>query len=192
MRQNPPKANRHASGSPPAKSHRYHVDLTWTGNRGDGTAHYRAYERAYQVAASGKPTILGSADPTFRGDAGRWNPEELLLSSVASCHMLWFLHLAANQGLKVLDYQDSSQATMTEDGDGGGRFTVICLYPQVQLAQPDSDEQRQHQQALVESLHDEANRLCFVANSLSLPVHHQASVIFKPVPPSSQSDSNLA
>jgi hypothetical protein len=67
-----------------SKSHRYATTLTWTGNTGEGTANYRAYERAYEIAADGKPALLGSSDPSFRGDPGRWNPEELLLASISS------------------------------------------------------------------------------------------------------------
>ncbi|HWW24458.1 MAG TPA: hypothetical protein VNZ85_01020 [Caulobacter sp.] len=54
-----------------SKSHRYLTTLTWTGNTGEGTAGYRSYERAYEVVAEGKPALLGSSDPSFRGDPAR-------------------------------------------------------------------------------------------------------------------------
>jgi organic hydroperoxide reductase OsmC/OhrA len=78
-----------------SQQHRYKVDLLWTGNRGAGTSTYKAYERSYTLHAAGKPDLLGSSDPGFRGDPGRYNPEDLLVASLSSCHMLWFLHLCS-------------------------------------------------------------------------------------------------
>jgi organic hydroperoxide reductase OsmC/OhrA len=76
------------------KHHRYSVTVAWTGNTGAGTASYRGYERTYEIHRDGKPVIPGSSDPNFRGDGTRWNPEELLVASLSSCHKLWYLHLA--------------------------------------------------------------------------------------------------
>jgi organic hydroperoxide reductase OsmC/OhrA len=85
----------------PNRQHRYSVTLRWTGNLGRGTADYRAYARTHELRAPGKPVLAGSADPGFRGDADRWNPEELLVASLSACHQLWYLHLAAEAGLVV-------------------------------------------------------------------------------------------
>ena len=74
-----------------SRRHQYSVELEWTGNRGDGTRHYTAYERDFVARVSGKPSLEGSADPAFRGDAGRWNPEDMLVASVSACHKLWQL-----------------------------------------------------------------------------------------------------
>jgi organic hydroperoxide reductase OsmC/OhrA len=65
------------------REHRYTVSLTWTGNLGSGTSGYRDYSRDYEISAEGKPVIHGSADPAFRGDRSRWNPEELLVASLS-------------------------------------------------------------------------------------------------------------
>ncbi|MCI0672315.1 MAG: hypothetical protein L0Y64_17835, partial [Myxococcaceae bacterium] len=74
------------------KEHRYEVTTRWTGNKGEGTAHYRAYSRNHELSAPGKlAPIPGSSDPAFRGEAERYNPEELLVASLSACHMLWFL-----------------------------------------------------------------------------------------------------
>lgn len=81
--------------------HEYELTVTWTGNRGDGTSGYRSYGRDHEVQAAGKPMLPGSADPGFRGDAARWNPEELLVASLSQCHMLWYLGLCANAGVVV-------------------------------------------------------------------------------------------
>nr|MBA3673060.1 OsmC family peroxiredoxin [Gemmatimonadaceae bacterium] len=73
------------------KAHRYAVTVEWTGNRGAGTAGYRAYDRTHEISAPDprKPGIPGSSDTAFRGDATRWNPEELLVASLSACHQLW-------------------------------------------------------------------------------------------------------
>ncbi|MGO1119537.1 OsmC family protein [Rhodovibrionaceae bacterium A322] len=161
------------------KTHHYESRLVWTGNKGEGTANYRAYDRSYNLTSPGKPVITGSSDPAFRGDPACWNPEDLLLSSVSSCHMLWFLHLASTKNLRVQRYQDHSQGVMTEDATGGGRFSSLTLQPEVTLPDPGSADERAEQTRLVETLHHDANKLCFVANSLSLPVNHQATTLFE-------------
>jgi organic hydroperoxide reductase OsmC/OhrA len=152
-----------------SKSHRYTTTLTWTGNTGEGTASYRSYERAYEIAADGKPALLGSSDPSFRGDPARWNPEELLLASISSCHQLWYLHLCAVNGVVVTAYRDEATATMVEDETGGGRFESATLRPHVTIAAGCDP-------AKALALHHEANARCFVANSLNFLVGHEATV----------------
>ena len=106
--------------------HSYEIRTTWTGNRGVGTADYRAYDRAHEIVAPGKPPLAGSSDPSFRGDATRWNPEELLVASLSACHMLWYLHLCADAGILVTAYQDDARGAMQTTSDGGGRFTEVA------------------------------------------------------------------
>ncbi|QKW37923.1 OsmC family protein [Actinomadura sp. NAK00032] len=148
------------------KSHEYEVSVTWTGNTGSGTSSYRAYERAHDVQAEGKPPLPGSADPAFRGDPSQWNPEELLVASLAQCHMLWFLHLCAVEKLVVTAYEDRPHGTMTETQDGGGRFTEVVLRPRAVLADPG-------QAGRAAELHERAHELCFIANSVNFPVRHE-------------------
>src|ERR1700755_2003212 len=83
----------------PSTMQHYEIDLAWTGNRGEGTKTYRGYERRHTISASGKPSIEGSSDPAFRGDASRYNPEELLVASLSACHMLSYLHVCAVAGI---------------------------------------------------------------------------------------------
>jgi organic hydroperoxide reductase OsmC/OhrA len=83
------------------KRHDYQVIVTWTGNLGEGTASYTAYSRDHHVTGEAKPTIPGTADPAFRGDPARWNPEELLVASLSQCHMLEFLAWAARASVVV-------------------------------------------------------------------------------------------
>ena len=75
------------------KRHTYQTQVDWTGNTGEGTKTYQGYGRDHTITSDGKARIQGSSDPAFRGDATRYNPEELLVASLSACHMLWYLHL---------------------------------------------------------------------------------------------------
>lgn len=154
------------------KQHRYTVTVEWTGNRGEGTTSYRSYDRDHEVRAEHVPSIAGSADPTFRGNPSRWNPEQLLVAAASQCHMLSYLHHAAVNDLVVTAYVDHPTAVMTEDGDGGGRFSEIVLHPLVTITDPDKVE-------LAERLHHDANRSCFVAASLAVPVAHEVRTMVR-------------
>lgn len=145
--------------------HHYALDLVWQGNRGSGTSGYRDYDRTVLLTATGKPDLLGSADPTFRGDAARWNPEELLLAALAQCHLLSYLHSAVNHGVVVTAYDDSPVGTMSQVGQGG-RFTSVTLHPRVTVADA----------AMVDTaraIHAEASENCFIAASVNFPVAHE-------------------
>jgi organic hydroperoxide reductase OsmC/OhrA len=148
-----------------AKEHVYQLTITWTGNTGTGTSGYRAYERNHSVSATGKPEILASSDPAFRGDKHRYNPEELLVASLSSCHMLWFLHLCADHGIVVTDYSDTPSGVMVETSDGGGHFTEVTLHPVVTVREA-------NMLSKLEELHHRAHQLCFIANSVNFPVKH--------------------
>ena len=152
------------------KTHHYEVTVTWTGNSGAGTSGYRAYERTHDVAADGKPSIPGTADPAFRGDPARWNPEELLVASLSQCHMLWYLALCAGEGVVVIGYTDRPHGTMVETSDGSGRFEGVVLRPQVTLAMSEHAD-------LAMALHERAHRMCFVANSVNFPVRHEPTIL---------------
>jgi organic hydroperoxide reductase OsmC/OhrA len=145
------------------RDHVYRVEVEWTGNRGAGTANYRAYGRDHVIRADGKPPIGGSSDPAFRGNAARWNPEELMVAAVSACHKLWYLHLCATAGIAVQSYVDRAEGRMAEDADGGGRFVEVTLRPRITVRVGDDLERA----AL---LHRDAHARCFVANSVNFPV----------------------
>lgn len=145
--------------------HAFTAHVVWTGNTGMGTANYRSYDRRHEITAVGKPTIPGSSDPAFRGDPSRYNPEDLLVASVASCHMLWYLGLCAQASLVVTSYEDHAEGLMALDADGSGRFTRITLHPRV-LFKAGTDLAR------AALLHKEAHAKCFIANSVNFPVDH--------------------
>ncbi|MHA4870285.1 OsmC family protein [Duganella sp. PWIR1] len=145
-------------------AHNYKLTVTWTGNRGSGTSGYRDYDRAHTIAAAGKQDIAGSSDPAFRGDATRWNPEELLVASASACHKLWYLHLCADAGIIVTAYEDHAEGTMN-----GDRFERIILRPQVTVSAGDTD--------LAKRLHHEAHEKCYIANSLNFPVLCEPAIV---------------
>ncbi len=151
------------------KEHHYEATVVWTGNLGSGTDGYKSYGRDHEILGPGKPILPGSADPAFRGDPQRYSPEDLLVASVAACHMLWYLHLCAVSGIVVTAYRDQAISTMVETEDGGGHVTEVVLRPRVTIrAGGDS--------GLAERLHDRAHALCFVANSVNFPVRIEAKI----------------
>jgi organic hydroperoxide reductase OsmC/OhrA len=151
------------------RQHRYNIQVEWTGNNGTGTSGYREYARSHEVRVDGKQSIAGSSDPVFRGDRTRWNPEELLVSALAACHMLAYLHLCADAGIVVTNYSDSADGVMAENTQGGGQFTQVTLRPVVTLA-AGSDI------GLAKELHHTAHEQCFIASSVNFPVHCEPTV----------------
>src|SRR6188768_306955 len=103
------------------KSHHYSVDVEWTGNTGEGTKTYRGYERSHSISVENKVTISGSSDTAFRGDKTKHSPEDFFVASIATCHMLWYLHLCAEAGIVITEYIDHATGTMVETADGSGR-----------------------------------------------------------------------
>jgi organic hydroperoxide reductase OsmC/OhrA len=151
------------------KLHHYSVGVEWTGNVGMGTSHYQSYQRDHIISVAQKVDIKGSSDVCFRGNATKHNPEELLVASIASCHMLWYLHLCAQEGIIVTHYFDNAHGTMKETNGGGGHFTEVVLKPSVTVTKD----------SMVKSafrLHQEAHKLCFIANSLNFPITHLVEV----------------
>jgi organic hydroperoxide reductase OsmC/OhrA len=147
------------------RDHNYSVNVIWTGNTGTGTSGYQAYKRDHEIKAAGRPPIPGSADPKFRGDSARYNPEELLVAALSTCHMLWYLHLCADAGVVVMSYEDQAEGTMRETADGGGRFIKVTLRPHAIV---------KGSIAQAEALHQRAHELCFIANSVNFPVEHKS------------------
>lgn len=153
------------------REHQYRVTTTWTGNLGTGTSDYRAYSRNHEIKILGKRSPLpGSSDPAFRGDPARYTPEELLVASLSACHMLWFLHLCADAGIVVTEYEDAASGIMVEHEDGSGEFRRVTLRPRVVI----TDSGRS---ADATALHRRAHDLCFVARSVNFPVEHDPVIV---------------
>lgn len=153
-----------------AKEHQYQATLTWAGNKGSGTMDYRSYDRSYIISIANKPDILGSSDSAFLGDKTKHNPEDLLLASLSSCHMLWYLHLCSQNEIIVMDYKDTPVGKMTENADGSGRFTEVVLNPVVVITDESQVEK-------ANALHNEAHKLCFIANSCNFPIKHEPKCV---------------
>jgi organic hydroperoxide reductase OsmC/OhrA len=151
--------------------HSYAVTVEWQGNRGTGTSGYRDYGREHVVRAAGKHELAGSSDRVFHGNAERWNPEELLLAALSQCHLLSYLHVAANAGVIVTGYTDDAVATMVQTPNGGGHFTSATLRPRVTITSGDAE--------LARTLHGEANAKCFIAASVNFPVHHEPEIVIE-------------
>lgn len=154
------------------KHHHYKTTIEWTGNKGSGTSNYRDYERSHTISVENKPVIEGSSDPAFRGDKTKYNPEEMLLSSLSSCHMLWYLHFCSEAGIIVTGYIDHATGTMEETATGSGHFTEVILNPTVTIADETQIEK-------AEELHSKANEYCFIANSVNFPVKHNPKIVIK-------------
>lgn len=145
------------------KTHGYRTSLHWNAHEGEGTTNYRSYSRNHVVFAGDKVPIAASSDPAFRGDAARYNPEELFVASLSSCHMLWYLHLCAINGIVVTEYRDEASGEMRENDDGSGQFARVVLRPVVTLREG-CDEVRARE------LHHKAHAMCFIARSVKFPV----------------------
>lgn len=145
------------------QEHHYAATIEWTGNLGTGTDHYRSYKRDHVVRIAGKPDLVGSSDPTFRGDRSRHNPEDLLLTALSACHLMSYLHVCAINGVVVLAYTDEAIGHMETTPDGGGRFIEVLLRPSVTVRDPEMAQRAM-------DLHHRAHELCFIANSVNFPV----------------------
>lgn len=153
-------------------AHEYTTRVVWTGNRGEGTAHYRAYDRTWDIAVPGKPVVHCSNDPLLGGDPGKMNPEDLLLSALSACHMLWYLHYASDAGLRVLGYEDSPLGQGELGPGGAGRFVKATLRPRVTL--PAGSDL-----AAAEAIHHRIHAVCFIARSVSFPVDYEPEFVLE-------------
>jgi organic hydroperoxide reductase OsmC/OhrA len=151
-------------------THTYSIKLTWTGARQGPTSSYQAYSREHEFQGDGKPSMRVSADPQFRGDATLYNPEELLVVALSSCHMLSYLTECARGGVHVVSYDDDASGTMAVK-DGKMRFVSVLLRPRVVIARG-SDIER------ARGLHAHAHDDCYIANSVNFPVRNEAFVQF--------------
>lgn len=152
-----------------AREHRYQVGIEWTGNRGSGTDGYRNYARDHVIRIAGKPDMAGSSDPAFRGDAARHNPEDMLVSALATCHMLAYLHVAMLAGVVVTGYVDAAEGTLVTEGNNG-HFSEVVLHPVVTITAA-SDP------AKAAAAHADAHHACFIASSVNFPVRCEPRIV---------------
>lgn len=152
-------------------THRFDAVVTWTGNLGTGTSSYRAYSRNHEIGGEGKSALVaGSSDPAFRGDKTRYSPEDLLIASLAACHMLWVLHLCAEAKITVVEYVDAASGTMTLNADGSGQFEEVVLRPRMTVLEGGREDD-------LIAVNKKAHGLCFIARSVNFPVRHEPTVV---------------
>lgn len=149
-------------------THEFTASVRWTGNTGEGTQTYRGYGRTWDIATDSKAIVHCSNDPLLGGDPTKHNPEDLLLASLSSCHMLWYLHLACNAGIVVHAYSDNPIGVGETLPNGAGRFLRATLRPKI-LVSGRLDLQR------AAELHHEVHKYCFIARSINFPVTYEPS-----------------
>ena len=152
------------------KHHDFVAEIVWTGDRGQGNRTYRGYERSWQIVTPGKASIDCSNDPVLGGDATKPNPEDLLLASLAACHMLWFLHLAHNAGIVVRGYEDAPIGVGETGPRGEGRYVHAVLRPKITV-------ENGADLAKADALHAEVHDYCFIARSVNFPIRYEATYV---------------
>jgi organic hydroperoxide reductase OsmC/OhrA len=144
-----------------ANEHHFAARLVWTGAEHGPTRDYQSYSREYRVEVEGKPPLMGSAHPAFLGDAGKHNPEDLLVAALSACHMLSYLALCVRAGIEVVAYEDQASGLMAIK-ERKMRFVEVTLAPHVTIAAGDLEQAR--------ALHEKAHEACFIASSVNFPV----------------------
>ena len=153
-----------------AKIHDFPNRIVWTGNLGTGTSAYKAYDRTWDMALDGKDVLHCSNDPMLGGDPSKYNPEDMLIAAISSCHMLWYLHLCAMAGVTVTAYEDNPVGIGESEPDGTGRFIEAVLRPKITIT-ANSDREK------AIALHDEIHKYCFIARSVNFPVRYEVEII---------------
>lgn len=145
--------------------HLFKAKLNWTSVPKGAISNSKIYSKSHQIAIDGKALLNVSAAKAFKGDPGLYNPEDLLLSSVVSCHMMSYLYVCSQNDITVVSYQDDAEATLEVLENGSGRFIEIHLNPKIIIKEKEKIEE-------AISLHTKANELCFIANSCNFPILH--------------------
>jgi len=151
--------------------HKYKTFLHWSAAGGEGTKTYKSFARTHTITAktkSGaeKPKIVATS--AFHS-LDHYNPDEMLLASLSSCHMLWYLHLCSEAGVVITDYRDEAEILLRLDAKGEGKVERATLNPRVTLSSGDP--------AVARALHDDAHKKCFVANSVNFPVQCEPEIV---------------
>lgn len=108
-------------------------------------------------------SVAVSAAKKFKGDPALYNPEELILSSLMSCHMMSYQYVCRQAGITLVQYEDQATLTLVVASDGSGRITQATLRPTCTIAATDDE-------TLAMQLHDKAHQICFIANSCKFPI----------------------
>ena len=146
----------------------YTARITWQRAPQEAFTDQR-YSRRHQVDFDGGAQWAASSSPAVvaapMSDASAVDPEEMFVAALSSCHMLWFLSLAATQGFCVDRYRDDAIGTMSRNDEGRVAMTRVRLRPQVDFAGA-----LMPLPAQIEALHHKAHEKCFIANSVKSDV----------------------
>lgn len=133
------------------------------------------YSRIHRWEFDGGATIKASASPHIvpepLSDSSVVDPEEAFVASLSSCHMLWFLSIAAKKGFIIENYEDHAIGIMGEDDQGKLAITKVILHPSVQYATEAYPNERQN-----DHLHSEAGKKCFIANSVKTDIQVEPTI----------------
>lgn len=146
--------------------HTFEAHLSWTKPDEASSNRKRIYGKTHLMQINGKQDLTISAAKAFKGDPALHNPEDQLLSSIMSCHMMSFLYVCSQHNMEVFSYKDKATAILETYEDGSGKIVSVSLFPQVIIADHNQIE-------LANALHVKANKLCFIANSCNFPVQHE-------------------
>jgi organic hydroperoxide reductase OsmC/OhrA len=138
------------------KQFRFEVSTQW--KKGD---YKNAKTHLSKIA--GKPDLNISAAGEFKGQEDQYNPEDLLLSALSSCHMMSYFYVCQQQGIDIVDYKDNAIGTLELRPDFSGGFTKVQLNPVVTISNPSQERQSI-------DLHKKAHELCFIANSVNFEI----------------------
>lgn len=150
------------------KRHDFTTRVLWTGDKGTGNTILRSYERTWNIEVPGKPVVHCSNDPLLGGNPGLLNPEDILISSLAACHMLWYLHLANKVNVAVFEYQDHAVGHGESEPSGAGRFVAATLRPTISV-------EKGTDLTLADSIHRDIHHYCFIARSVNFPIRFEAT-----------------
>jgi organic hydroperoxide reductase OsmC/OhrA len=143
------------------------VSVQWERNNQAFTD--RRYSRRHTWTFDGGAVVAGSSSPHVvpvpASDPTAVDPEEAFVASIASCHMLWFLDLAAQAGWMVDDYRDDATGVMTRDAGGKQAITTVTLHPRVSISGPNRPDL-----AALTNAHHRAHEACFIANSVKTEI----------------------
>lgn len=150
----------------------YTATISWA--RGSQKFTDSKYKRVHQWEFDGGQVIRASASPnivsTPYSDPSAVDPEETFVASISSCHMLWFLSLAAKEGFVVEHYDDHATGMLEKDECGNPAITKVILHPAVKFAKESSPSKKN------DTLHHQAHEKCFIANSVKTEIQIASTI----------------
>ena len=148
----------------------FKVNTTWSSLKKEDGFDTFSNPKTHKVHIRDKKPLTVSAAKEFKGDKTKYNPEDLFLSALSSCHMMSYLYLCDKNKITLIDYSDETSGTLLVNADGSGKFISVVLSPIVTIIEKNKID-------LAIKLHEEANRLCFIANSSSVPISHIPKIL---------------